>query len=350
MARIVILAAGVMGSAMAFPAAANGHDVTLVGTHLDADIIESIRGNGHHPRLDIAMPAGVAARHWTDFKPAMAAGADLVIVGVSSAGIGWAIERLVEALTGPVPILLITKGVHADGRALTAFPALVAEALVARRELRCPVMAVGGPCIAGELAAGRDTGVVLTGGDAQAQARAAGLLAAPFYHPRLSDDMMGVEICAAFKNFFAIGVGTAAGRLEREGRGSNGALMNNPAASLFNQSVHEMALLVQALGGEPATAHGLAGIGDLYVTCQAGRNARMGRWLGLGLSYTEAKGTHMAADTVEGAELALATGPTLRAMMADGRLDAGQLPLSRAILATILDGQPFAVDWQHLHR
>ncbi len=67
-------------------------------------------------------------------------------------------------------------------------------------------------------------------------------------------DVIGVEVCAAFKNFFALGVGTAAGRMERKGKGENGALMHNLAANLFNQSVRELAVLVAALGGDPATA------------------------------------------------------------------------------------------------
>ena len=81
--------------------------------------------------------------------------------------------------------------------------------------------------------------------------RTLGLLAAPFYHARASSDVVGVEICAAFKNFYALAVGAAAGLLEREGKAANGALMHNLAASLFTQSLEEMTILVEALGGGP---------------------------------------------------------------------------------------------------
>jgi glycerol-3-phosphate dehydrogenase (NAD(P)+) len=350
MQRIAILGAGVMGSAMAFPATAAGRDVTLVGTHLDAAIVDSVAGNGHHPRLNLAMPAGVEALHHDAFGRRMAEPCDLVILGVSSAGVDWAIDRLAESLPGPVPVLMITKGLATDGHAIEPLPFKVAREIERRRGFAAPVMAVGGPCIAGELAALRDTGVVITGGDPALIDRAIGALGGGFYHARPSADVVGVEVCAAFKNFFALGVGSAAGRFEREGKAANGALMHNLAANLFAQSVREMAVLTEALGGDRATASGMAGVGDLYVTCQAGRNSRMGRLLGLGMAYAEAKAQQMAADTVEGAELGLAVGPTLETMMADGRLDRRLLPMTCALLDTLLRGQPFTADYAAFHR
>ena len=111
-----------------------------------------------------------------------------------------------------------------------------------------------------------------------------------------------------------------------------------------------MALLIEVSGGMPATAFGLAGAGDLYVTCLAGRNSRMGRLLGLGLPYTRAKAEHMATDTVEGAQLALDLGPTLEAMMASGALSADRMPLTRSVLDTVCRDQPMALDFAQYHR
>jgi glycerol-3-phosphate dehydrogenase (NAD(P)+) len=350
MSRIVILGAGVMGSAMAFPAADQGHEVTLIGTHLDEAIIDSIQGNGHHPRLNVTMPAGISAHHLKDFERETVKGTDLIIFGLASVAIDWAIEQAVHVLKRPIPILMITKGLATDGATLEALPIKVARQLKARLGFDVPVMAVGGPCIAGELAARRDTGVVFTGQDPALVERTIAMMSADYYHARPMRDVIGVEICAAFKNFFAIGVGTAAGRLEKDGKGANGALMHNLAASLFNQAVKEMALLCGAFGGEPATAYDMPGVGDLYVTCQAGRNSRMGRWLGLGLTYPEAKATHMKDDTVEGAELGIAVGPALDAMLADGRLDPASMPLTRAILDTLLRDKPFAAMWTGFHK
>jgi glycerol-3-phosphate dehydrogenase (NAD(P)+) len=77
------------------------------------------------------------------------------------------------------------------------------------------------------------------------------------------------------------------------------------------------------------------------VACQAGRNCRLGRLLGLGLTYPRAKADQMAADTIEGAELALAIGPSLDAMMMIGALPGERLPLTRAIADAICRDQPF---------
>jgi glycerol-3-phosphate dehydrogenase (NAD(P)+) len=343
--RIVILGAGVMGSAMAVPAGALGHDIDLVGTPLDDAIVRSVTGSGCHPRLGLTLPATTRAHEWTRFGETMETPPDLLVLGVSSAGVGWAIDRIVESMRSPVPILMITKGLHADGETIEALPALVAREVRARTGLEPPVFAVGGPCIAGELAAGRPTRVVVTGKTAEAARDAARLFGADFYHAAASADMIGVEVCAAFKNFYALAVGAAAGRLEVEGRASNGAAMYNVAAGLFTQAIAEMAVLVEALGGDPATAAGLAGTGDLYVTCLAGRNSRMGRLLGLGRTYSDAKADEMRDDTVEGAELARALGATLKHMVEKGRLPGERLPLMAAVLDAINHDQPLNLDF-----
>jgi len=344
-AKIAILGAGVMGSAMAVPAGSLGHEVDLVGTPLDEAIVRAVAGNGWHPRLGLALPATTRAHDWTRFPEVMAQSPDLVVLGVSSAGVGWAIDRLAETLRTPIPILMITKGLHANGETIEALPIVVARQLKARTGLEPPVFAVGGPCIAAELAARRDTCVVVTGATAEAARQAARLFGAPFYHAAASADVIGVEVCAAFKNFYALAVGTAAGRLETEGRAENGAAMHNVAAGLFSQAIAEMAVLTQALGGDPASAAGLAGAGDLYVTCLAGRNSRMGRLLGLGRAYSEAKAHDMAEDTVEGSELARALGPTLERMVATGRLPGAKLPLMSAVLDAINRDRPLAWDF-----
>lgn len=344
MAEIAILGAGVMGSAMAMPAGAQGHRVALVGTHLDEAIVRSVAGNGHHPRLGVALPAAVTAHHWAAFSDVMAGAPDLLILGVASAGVEWAISRIVESVRRPLPVLMITKGLAPAGDTIEVLPAIVRREVKARLGLDLPVMAIGGPCIAGELAAGRDTSVVVTGDDPALLAHTIGLLRTGFYHARPSADMVGVEVCAAFKNFYALAVGWAGGRLERQGKAGNGALMHNLAAGLFTQALAEMAILVTALGGERETVAGLAGAGDLYVTCLAGRNSRMGRLLGLGHRYGEAKAAHMAADTVEGAELALALGPTLERMLTLGRLPAERMPVLRAVLDAVCHDQPLAID------
>ncbi len=126
--------------------------------------------------------------------------------------------------------------------------------------------------------------------------------------------------------------------------------MNNLSSSVSARALCEMATLVTASGGEAASVYDLAGVGDLYVTYQAGRNSRMGRLLGLGLPYGRAKAEHMAADTVEGAQLALDLGPTLEAMMTAGTLPAAKMPLTRAVVDAICRDRPLTLDFSSYHR
>lgn len=345
MAKIAILGAGVMGAAMAVPAGVMGHEIDLVGTHLDADIVRSVAQTGRHPRLGVTLPPTTRAREWTQFPEVMSQRPDLLVLGVSSAGVAWAIERLVESVAAPLPVLMITKGLAVRGDDIETLPHVVHREVKARSGVDLPVFAVGGPCIAGELAAQRDTRVVVTGESTSAINEAIRFFGAPFYHPSVSGDVVGVEVCAAFKNFYALAVGVAAGRLEVEGKAANGAQMHNVAAGVFAQAIDEMAVLAKALGGQERTAAGLAGAGDLYVTCLAGRNSRMGRLLGRGRSYSEAKLQDMPDDTVEGAELGLTLGPALEAMVAAKRLDGARLPLMSAILDAVNRDRRMAFDF-----
>ena len=338
-----------MGSAMVLPFSDKGMKVRLVGTHLDDAAITSIMGNGRHPKLNITMPSGVEAFPHGQLASAIGDDSDFILLGVASAGVGWAIEQLAGVLKKPLPIVMITKGMKPEAETLRALPDVVAEELKVRLGLDVPVAAIGGPCIAGELAARRPTGTVIVSRDLALAQDFSKIFAGDYYHPRASDDMMGVEVCAAFKNFFAITVGWAHGRQEVLAETENKARNNNAAAILFDQSVRELMVLTMALGGRADSVWGMPGVGDLYVTCQAGRNSRLGHALGRGLSYAEAKAGPMKDETVEGAELGIAVAGSLRAMVANGKISAKQIPLTLSLMATLTEGVAFTPDWSAFH-
>jgi glycerol-3-phosphate dehydrogenase (NAD(P)+) len=335
---------------MSFPLADRGHAVRLVGTHLDRHIIDGVKSTGIHPTLKATLPREVAPYHVESFAEALGKNTDLIILGVSSAGIPWAIDRLCETLTSPVPVLMITKGMWPEASGLKALPDHVEEELFRRRGMKAGVAAVGGPCIAGELAARRQTGTVITSRQPALARQACEMLETGYYHPRASDDVAGVEICAAFKNFFAIAVGWASGALETQPPAENAALNHNAAAILFDQAIVEMLALATALGGRPESVWGMPGAGDLYVTCQAGRNSRLGRHLGRGMTFAEAKAGPMKEDTVEGAELGIAVAKSINAMIASGRLQADALPLTLALTNSLTTNAPLDIPWQKLQR
>ena len=344
MSVITILGAGVMGSSMCMPLVDRGHEVRLVGTHLDDHIIDSIAGNGLHPKLNVTMPVSVKSYHHGEFAKALGDDTDIVLLGVSSAGVSWAIETLSRTINKPTPIVMITKGMKPEADHMRAFPDVVAE------ELNVPVAAIAGPCIAGELAARRPTGTVIVSRDAALATRIAESFACDYYFPRVSTDMMGVEVCAAFKNFFAIAVGWAHGRNEILAETENKARNNNAAAILFDQAVREMLALTSALGGSPESVWGMPGVGDLYVTCQAGRNSRLGHALGRGLTYDQAKDGPLKNETVEGAELGIAVASSIRGMISSDKLKAADVPLTLALLNALTQNIPLEPPWADLHR
>jgi glycerol-3-phosphate dehydrogenase (NAD(P)+) len=347
---LTILGAGVMGSAMCLPSRDRGHAVRLVGTHLDRDIVESVKASGVHPKLKVGLPDGVTAFHHEDFATALGRDTDLIVLGVSSAGVGWAIDRLCESLKNPVPVVMITKGMHPEEEALTALPDHVASEIRRRTGFDLPVAAIGGPCIAGELAVRRQTGTVITARQPAFAESLCAMLETDYYHPRMSEDVIGVEICAAFKNFFAIGVGWAAGHLEKMAPTENRAFNHNAAAIIFDQAIRELMILVQAHGGTERSVWGMPGAGDLYVTCQAGRNSRLGNNMGRGLTYSQTKDGPMKGDTIEGAELGVTVAATLRAMMHKGTLDAKALPLTIALLDALTQDTALDIPWPTFHR
>ncbi len=333
-----------MGSAFSMPLTDNGHTVHLVGTHLDGDIIEEIHQSHVHPRLRSRLGDTVFPYTWDRLSEAIS-GADLVVLGVNSLGIKWAADRLGPLLSPETPILLLTKGLAGEGQKLTILPELFRADLPASYRDSLQINAIGGPSIAGELAARRHTSVVITGSDQALLDKLAAWLRTPYYHVWTNTDIVGVEVCVALKNIYALAVGLVIGLLEKEGQADNGAIMYNVAAAIFTQGLHEMAYLVDYLGGQRRNVYGLPGAGDLYVTAQGGRNCRMGRYLGLGIPYSQAKAEYMSEETIEGAQLAQAIGPTIRAMIARGELAGAALPLLQMMINIVCHDAPVDVPW-----
>ncbi|MEM4644077.1 MAG: 2-dehydropantoate 2-reductase N-terminal domain-containing protein [Candidatus Methanomethylicaceae archaeon] len=344
MANVVILGAGVMGTAFSFPLADRGYDVRLVGTHLDGDIIEEIQESGIHPKLHSRVPDKVIPYTIAGLEEALV-GADLLVLGVNSLGVKWAAETLAPLLPPDLPVLMLTKGLTGDQKGLQILPEILRQGLPTDYRDRVRIAAVGGPSIAGELAARRHTCVVITGSDQSLLQKLQHMLQTPYYHVWISTDLIGVEVCVALKNAYALGVGLVMGWLEKEGLADNKAAMHNLAAALFAQGLWETAYLVQYMGGDLSSVYTLPGAGDLYVTCQGGRNSRMGRLLGLGIPYNQAKRDYMPDETVEGAELLLEIGPTIESLIKDGILDGDRLQLVRTLAAIVSSEEAIPIPW-----
>jgi len=344
MSKVVVLGAGLMGTAITTPVADNGHSIHLVGTHLDGDIIEEVHESRIHPRLRTRVADNLVPYTVDRLSDALE-GADLLILGVNSLGVEWASRTLGPLLPSNVPILAVTKGLAGDGSRLQILPEQLRDGLPSVLRDRVQICAVGGPSIAGELAERRHTCVVFSGPDQQLLDKLASMFRTPYYHIWTTTDIVGVEVCVALKNVYALSVGLAHGFLERDGMADSGAVMHNVAAGIFAQGLYEMSYMVEAMGGQQQSVYSLPGAGDQYVTSMGGRNGRMGHLLGLGHAYSQAKAQHMPDDTIEGAELTQAIGPTVEAMVSSGDLDPKRIPLLRTMIAIVTQDAPADVHW-----
>jgi glycerol-3-phosphate dehydrogenase (NAD(P)+) len=340
MAIVTIVGAGLMGTAMAYPLAENGHTVRLVGTHLDAESIQSCKERHYHPRLKRGLPPGVRPYFVEEIDEAFA-GAQIVVSGVNSLGVHWIGTTIGPLLRPGQMILAVTKGLEitAEGD-LRIFPDLLESELPTAVRGQVGLAAVGGPCIAGELAGRRQSCVVFGSRDPATLESLGAVFRTSYYHVWTTTDLVGLEYCAALKNAYALGVGLAAGLLEREGGVDvAGAHMHNLAAAVLAQACMEIARMLHIVGGSPQLAVGLPGPGDLYVTCQGGRTARLGKLLGLGHTYQEARRI-MAGETLESAEVIRVMGQALPRLVARGLLSPEELPLLRRLIDVVVHGRP----------
>lgn len=344
MAIVTIIGAGMMGTAMCWPLSDNNHQVRLVGTPLDEEIIRSIQSTRIHPRLQREVPPEVQPYPVAGLAEAVD-GADFIIGGVSSFGVEWFAQAAGPHLRPGVPVLSVTKGMQdAPDGTLEILPVVLDRLLPADKQGRVPLNAIGGPCIAHELGARRQTAVVFTGPDAALLEWLRAMLATPYYHIWTSTDLRGVEICAALKNAYAMGVGLAVGMMESAGPDGL-ARMYNPQAALFGQACLEMRRLLQVLGGGEHNVAWLPGAGDLYVTVFGGRTVQLGKLLGGGMSFSEARQV-MAGQTLESVAIITRVARALPKLAARGLLDLADFPLMLHMDEIVNQGRPVAIPWE----
>lgn len=348
MAVVTVVGAGMMGTALCYPLVDAGHEVRLVGTHLDAEIVASLKESGHHPKLELDVPEQILPFFVEELEHALR-GVEILGVGVSSAGVRWAGEKLRPFVRPEVPLVMITKGLEWSGESLSVLPDVLESCFSPELRGQIAPAAVAGPCIAGELARRVETCVVLTGRDGDKLERLRAALTAPYYHAFCSSDVVGVEVCAALKNAYAMGIAFALGLHEKRGGVPGSIAMHNYEAAVFAQSVREMKLLVQAAGGDPESASGLPGVGDLDVTTNGGRTGRFGKLLGLGLSVAEAV-ERMEGATLECLDILRVMRAALPSLKARGAVGQDAVPLLEHMAEVALDGKPVAMPFARFFR
>jgi len=342
MAVITIVGAGMMGSALAFPARENGHEVRLTGTHLDRDIIEACRSTNRHPKFKRDFPEGVTFRQIEELEEALD-GADLVIGGVSSFGVDWFGEHVLPKVPEETPVLTVTKGLldTPDGR-LLPYP-MVWERMLAERGLKRNLNAVGGPCTSYELVAHDQTEVAFCGHNMDTLRFIRDLMRTDYYHISLSTDVVGIESAVALKNGYALGIALTVGVNQRN-FGLDSELHYNSQAAVFGQAVREMAKLLDLQGA--GTLDNLAvGAGDLYVTVYGGRTRLVGILLGRGLDIDQAK-AELNGVTLESLVVAVRVARAVRILAGQGKLDPADFPLLMHVDAILSEKAPVDIPWE----
>ena len=334
-----------MGSAFALPCLDNNHDINIVGTHLENNFIDDLKKNDNlHPGLKTKIPKEINIFKFEKFDDLLKSNVDLVVLGISSKGIEWVsdqIYRLYKDKKTP-KLLMLTKGlsIHNDNYELLVDK--LERLLKSKGINEIDISAVGGPCLAAGLANRVHSSVVIANKDINTAKKIADMLNTNYYHTSYSDDLNGVEVSAAIKNIFSMAVGAAKAlcskNISAEIREKN---YLNTASALIKQSIHEMEIFVEHLKGKKETVKGLAGLGDLYVSSGGGRNAKMGSYIGEGLTFSEAKRTKMEKVTVEGADLAKEI-----AKKVNEDFDQKKLPLMLGMINAIVDDKKLELDWE----
>jgi glycerol-3-phosphate dehydrogenase (NAD(P)+) len=282
--RVAVIGAGSWGTALAHHLACCGHDVGLWA--YEAEVAEAItRARENRAYLPgVALHGGIRA--CTTFDEALQGAACALFVTpshVARATLGAARRHLPAG----VPVLVATKGL--ENETLQTMAEVFAEALASAGTH--PLAFVSGPSFAREVAAGLPTAVTVASRDAATARTAQQLLSSESFRAYTTDDVVGVEIGGALKNVVAIAAGIGDGL----------GLGHNARSALITRGLAEMARLGVALGARPATFAGLAGLGDLVLTCTGdlSRNRSLGMALAAGRSLREIEsGTRTVAEGV----------------------------------------------------
>lgn len=306
---IAVLGAGAWGTALAVAARRAGRAVLLWTRRPEQ--AEAIRRAGVNGQYLPDVPLDPAIRVTAEARELAAAEALLLVMPAQHLRASGA---ALHALLPPVPLVLCNKGIElASGKLLDQ---VAAEVLPGR-----PVAVLSGPTFAAEVARGLPAAVTLAAGEAALGRALAGALGSASLRPYWTDDVTGVLVGGALKNVIAIASGLVTGR----------ALGDNARAALVTRGLAEIGRLAEALGGRRETLMGLAGLGDLVLTCTSAqsRNFALGQRLGQGLSLAEA--TAASRGVAEGVA-------TARAALALAARLGVDLPIAAAV-AAVLDGK-----------
>ena len=203
MKKIVIIGAGAMGTAFAFPCADNNHDTYLIGTHLENEFIDNINSNNNfHPSLKVEIDKKIKIQKFDTLKQILDGKVDLIVLAISSKGIDWAGRQLLDCYKGKkIPnILLLTKGLSIYKNNYELLVNKLLRSLSFEKKNEVNISALGGPSLASGLANKTHTSVIVANENIKVAKEISKILSNNYYHVSFSNDVIGVEVSAAIKN------------------------------------------------------------------------------------------------------------------------------------------------------
>jgi glycerol-3-phosphate dehydrogenase (NAD(P)+) len=312
--HVTVLGAGTWGMSLAHVLHDAGHAVRV--WEFVPDVVATLERTRRHPKLPrMVIPPDM---HFSNDLAAMVKGAEILVCAVPSEHLRDTARAVVRAGYAGQPVIVGSKGIEAGTHALSA--EVWAQELGAAGAGKVGVLY--GPSLADEVSVSLPTTVVASAEDRGLMDRIQRLFQRPWFHVYLQPDLRGVELCGALKNVIAIACGVSDGL----GYGTNAK------AALMTRGLGEMVKIGVAMGAQAQTFYGMAGIGDLIVTCTSphGRNWKYGSLLGQGRTSDQALAE--VAQVVEGRY-------TVRAARELGEKLGLTLPIVRGVYEVAYDGR-----------
>ena len=318
MSRILVIGGGAMGSAFTVPCLENKNSVIITEPYSKRFIRNLSSKNKFHSALKINLSKKLKFQKFS--RDLLKEKFDLIVIALSLSGIDFIGKELKE-LKVKTPILVLTKGLKYEKRNKKILT--ISEQFKKNYNVS-NISILKGPCLAKELARKKQTSVIVANKNINIAKKIGKMISTKYYLTEFSRDIVGVEVCSAIKNIYAMIIGAGQSL--------------NASSNLFQKSVLEMNYLTKYFKGKEETTLGLAGVGDLYVSAAGGRNSKMGSYLGMGYTFKAAKKNFMLNDTVEGEQLAKEIAPFILK-----KIDKKRIPLMNNLLRTIINNKKLRI-------
>ena len=307
-----------MGSAFTVPCLENKNSVIITEPYSKRFIRNLSSKNKFHSALKINLPKKLKFQKFS--RDLLKEKFDLIVIALSLSGIDF-IGKELKDLKVKTPILVLTKGLKYEKRNKKILT--ISEQFKKNYNVS-NISILKGPCLAKELVRKKQTSVIVANKNINIAKKIGKMISTRYYLTEFSRDIIGVEVCSAIKNIYAMIIGAGQSL--------------NASSNLFQKSVLEMNYLTRYFKGKEETTLGLAGVGDLYVSAAGGRNSKMGSYLGMGYTFKVAKKNFMPNETVEGEQLAKEIAPFILK-----KIDKKRIPLMNNLLRTIINNKKLKI-------